>query len=160
MRFDKDYEAEMVWKKITRFADLKGYSPPAIDYGAIARQQEQERQRQQAIADEKYRVQGVSDYIDYMYDNPERVTHQAATGRYFQATSPGSVPTDALSNYKSDKSITADTIKANPKKYFTQRTSEATLQPGKIRFGRMPDTAATEGLLGSGEREKKTLLGA
>ena len=135
-------------------------SPPRVDYAAIARQQEQERQRQQAIADEKYRVQGVSDYIDYMYDNPERVTHQAATGRYFQATSPGSVPTEALANYKSDKSITADIIKADPGKYFKKRTSEATVQPGRIRFGRMPDRAATQGLLGSGEQQKKTLLGA
>ena len=135
-------------------------SPPRVDYAAIARQQEQERQRQQAIADEKYRVQGVSDYIDYMYDNPEQVTHQASTGRYFKATSPGSTPGDALANYQSDKSITADVIKANPNKYFTKRTSEATIQPGKIRFGRTADRASTEGLLGSGEQQKKTLLGA
>lgn len=136
-------------------------SPPRVDYAAIARQQEQERQRQQAVADEKYRVQGVSDYIDYMYDNPERVTHQASTGRYFQATSPGSVPGDALANYQSDKSITADIIKSDPSRYFKKRTSEATIQPGKIRFGRMADKASpTQGLLGSGEQEKKTLLGA
>ena len=135
-------------------------SPPRIDYAAIARQQEQERQRKQAIADEQYRVQGVSDYIDYMYDNPEQVTHQAATGRYFKATSPGSVPGEALANYQSDKSITAEGIKADPSKYFKKRTSEATIQPGKIRFGRMADTSATQGLLGSGEQQKKTLLGA
>ncbi len=135
-------------------------SPPRVDYAAIARQQEQERQRQQAIADEKYRVQGVSDYIDYMYDNPEQVTHQSSTGRYFKATSPGSIPGDALANYQSDKSITADVIKANPNKYFKKRTSEATIQPGKIRFGRTADRASTEGLLGSGEQQKKTLLGA
>lgn len=136
-------------------------SPPRVDYAAIARQQEQERQRQQAVADEKYRVQGVSDYIDYMYDNPEQVTHQASTGRYFKATSPGSVPGDALANYQSDKSITPDLIKGDPSKYFKKRTSEATIQPGKIRFGRMADRASSsQGLLGAGEQEKKTLLGA
>jgi len=155
-----DYEAEEIWKKITRFADQKGGSAPKVDYAAIARQQEQERQRQQAIADEQYRVQGVSDYIDYMYDNPEQVTHQAATGRYFKATSPGSVPSEALANYQSDKSITADIIKSDPSKYFKKRTSEATIQPGKIRFGRLPDKSASQGLLGSGEQQKKTLLGA
>lgn len=135
-------------------------SPPRIDYAAIARQQEQERQRLQAIEDERYRVQGISDYIDYMYDNPERVSYQAATGRYFQATSPGSVPSAALENYKSDKSLTADIIKKDPEKYFTKRTAEASIKPGRIRFGRMPDRASTQGLLGSGEQEKKTLLGA
>ena len=71
------------------------------------------------------------------------------------------MPGDALANYQSDKSITADIIKSDPSKYFKKRTSEATIQPGKIRFGRMADKASpTQGLLGSGEQEKKTLLGA
>ena len=134
--------------------------PPRVDYAAIQRRQDAERARLQGIRDEEFRVSGIKDYIDYMYDNPEQVTHQAATGRYFKATSPGSVPSEALANYQSDKSITADIIKSDPSKYFKKRTSEATIQPGKIRFGRLPDKSASQGLLGSGEQQKKTLLGA
>ena len=134
-------------------------SPPRIDYAAIARQQEQERQRLQGIEDEKYRVKGVSDYIDYMYDNPEQVTHQASTGRYFKATSPGSVPNQVLANYQTDKSINVVMIKKDPCKYFDKRTSVASVKPGRIRFGKLPDRAKSDGLLGAGDTEKKTLLG-
>ena len=135
-------------------------SPPQVDYAAIARQQEQERQRLQGIEDEKYRVKGVSDYIDYMSDNPKSMSFQAATGRYFKGVSPGATPGKALENYQTDKSITADMIKQDPSKYFDRKTSQASIQPGRIRFGKLPDKSAQAGLLGSGEQDKKTLLGA
>jgi len=135
-------------------------SPPQVDYAAIARQQEQERQRLQGIEDEKYRVKGVSDYIDYMSDNPKSMSFQAATGRYFKGVSPGATPGKALENYQTDKSITADMLKQDPSKYFDRKTSQASIQPGRIRFGKLPDKSAQAGLLGSGEQDKKTLLGA
>jgi len=135
-------------------------SPPQVDYAAIARQQEQERQRLQGIEDEKYRVKGVSDYIDYMSDNPKSMSFQAATGRYFKGVSPGATPGKALENYQTDKSITADMIKQDPSKYFDRKTSQASIQPGRIRFGKLPDKSAQQGLLGSGQQDKKTLLGA
>ena len=165
MRHD-NYELEQTLAKIMRFADCKGGGGPQIDYAAIQRQQQQEQERlrviAQAKADEEYRVQGVSDYIDYMYDNPEQTRHQAPTGRYFTAVSPGSVPNKILSNYQSDKSITPDSVKANPDKYFDRRTSQASIKPGKIRFGRMADQSSVSpgGLLGTGGQEQKTLLGA
>jgi hypothetical protein len=135
-------------------------SPPQVDYAAIARQQEQERQRLQGIEDEKYRVKGISDYIDYMSDNPKSMSFQAATGRYFKGVSPGATPGKALENYQTDKSITADMIKQDPSKYFDRKTSQASIQPGRIRFGKLPDKSAQQGLLGSGQQDKKTLLGA
>jgi len=135
-------------------------SPPQVDYAAIARQQEQERQRLQGIEDEKYRVKGVSDYIDYMSDNPKSMSFQAATGRYFKGVSPGATPGKALENYQTDKSITADMIKQDPSKYFDRKTSQASIQPGRIKFGKLPDKSAQQGLLGSGQQDKKTLLGA
>jgi len=135
-------------------------SPPQVDYAAIARQQEQERQRLQGIEDEKYRVKGVSDYIDYMSDNPKSMSFQAATGRYFKGVSPGATPGKALENYQTDKSITADMIKQDPSKYLDRKTSQASIQPGRIRFGKLPDKSAQQGLLGSGQQDKKTLLGA
>ena len=165
MRFD-NYELEYTLAKIMRYADCKGGGGPQIDYAAIQRQQQQEQERKRAIAqaaaDEEYRVKGVSDYIDYMYDNPEQTRHQAPTGRYFTAVSPGSVPNQVLSNYQSDKSITPETVKASPEKFFNRRTSEASIKPGRIRFGRMADKSATDagGLLGTGGQEQKTLLGA
>ncbi len=165
MRHD-NYELEQTLAKIMRFADCKGGGGPQVDYAAIQRQQQQEQERlrviAQAKADEEYRVQGVSDYIDYMYDNPEQTRHQAPTGRYFTAVSPGSVPNQVLSNHQSDKSITPDSVKANPDKYFDRRTSQASIKPGKIRFGRMADQSSVSagGLLGTGGQEQKTLLGA
>jgi len=135
-------------------------SPPQVDYAAIARQQEQERQRLQGIEDEKYRVKGISDYIDYMSDNPKSMSFQAATGRYFKGVSPGATPGKALENYQTDKSITADMIKQDPSKYFDRKTSQASIQPGRIKFGKLPDKSAQQGLLGSGQQDKKTLLGA
>ena len=135
-------------------------SPPRIDYAAIARQQEQERQRLQAIEDEKYRVRGITDYIDYMSDSPETMRFQSATGKYFTGESSGATPSEALANYQTDKSINVDMIKQDPSKFFDRKTSTATLQPGRIRFGKVPDRASTQGLLGTGERGKKTLLGA
>jgi len=135
-------------------------SPPQVDYAAIARQQEQERQRLQGIEDEKYRVKGVSDYIDYMSDNPKSMSFQAATGRYFKGVSPGATPGKALENYQTDKSITADMLKQDPSKYFDRKTSQASIQPGRIKFGKLPDKSAQQGLLGSGQQDKKTLLGA
>ena len=165
MRID-NYELEYTLAKYMRYADCKGGGGPQIDYAAIQRQQQQEQERKRAIAqaaaDEEYRVKGVSDYIDYMYDNPEQTRHQAPTGRYFTAVSPGSVPNQVLSNYQSDKSITPETVKASPEKFCNRRTSEASIKPGRIRFGRMADKSATDagGLLGTGGQEQKTLLGA
>jgi hypothetical protein len=135
-------------------------SPPQVDYAAIARQQEQERQRLQGIEDEKYRVKGITDYIDYMSDNPKSMSFQAATGRYFKGVSPGATPGKALENYQTDKSINVDMVKQDPSKYFDRKTSQASIQPGRIRFGKLPDKSAQEGLLGTGEQDKKTLLGA
>jgi len=135
-------------------------SPPQVDYAAIARQQEQERQRLQGIEDEKYRVKGITDYIDYMSDNPKSMSFQAATGRYFKGVSPGATPGKALENYQTDKSINVDMVKQDPSKYFDRKTSQASIQPGRIRFGKLPDKSAQEGLLGTGAQDKKTLLGA
>ena len=135
-------------------------SPPQVDYAGFARQQEQERQRLQGIEDEKYRVKGITDYIDYMSDNPKSMSFQAATGRYFKGVSPGATPGKALENYQTDKSINVDMVKQDPSKYFDRKTSQASIQPGRIRFGKLPDKSAQVGLLGSGEQDKKTLLGA
>jgi len=161
MKKNDNYELEHILGKIFRFADCKGRRAPQIDYAAVAAQQEAERQRLQGIQDEKYRVQGVSDFIDYMYDNPEESKHQSATGRYFTGVSPGATPNKILDNYQSDKSITAKTLKANPDQFFDRRTSEASIKPGRIKFGKTADRSAdASGLLGSGAKDQKTLLGA
>ena len=161
MKKNDNYELEHILGKIFRFADCKGRRAPQIDYAAVAAQQEAERQRLQGIQDENYRVQGVSDFIDYMYDNPEESKHQSATGRYFTGVSPGATPNKILDNYQSDKSITAKTLKANPDQFFNRRTSEASIKPGRIKFGKTADRSAdASGLLGSGAKDQKTLLGA
>ena len=161
MKKNDNYELEHILGKIFRFADCKGRRAPQIDYAAVAAQQEAERQRLQGIQDEKYRVQGVSDFIDYMYDNPEESKHQSATGRYFTGVSPGATPNKILENYQSDKSITAKSLKANPDQFFDRRTSEASIKPGRIKFGKTADRSAdASGLLGSGAMDQKTLLGA
>ena len=161
MKKNDNYELEHILGKIFRFADCKGRRAPQIDYAAVAAQQEAERQRLQGIQDENYRVQGVSDFIDYMYDNPEESKHQSATGRYFTGVSPGATPNKILANYQSDKSITAKSLKANPDQFFDRRTSEASIKPGRIKFGKTADRSAdASGLLGSGAMDQKTLLGA
>ena len=162
MRRDDNYELDRIFCKIFSCAVFKGGGGPRIDYAAIARQQEQERVRLQGISDEKYRVQGVSDFIDFMYDNPEQSKHQSATGKYFTGISPGATPNKMLDNYQSDKSITAKELKANPDKFFQRRTSTASIKPGRIKFGKTADRSATDqaGLLGGGGQEQKTLLGA
>mgnify|MGYP003633297593 FL=1 len=161
MNIERHYGLEDILSKLFRFADCKGGGGPRIDYAAIQRQQDQERQRLQGIADEKYRVQGVSDFIDFMYDNPEQSKHQSASGRYFTGVSPGATPNKILANYQTDKSITAKALKADPTKFFDRRTSEASIKPGRIKFGKTTDRSADpSGLLGSGAMDQKTLLGA
>ena len=56
MNIERHYGLEDILSKLFRFADCKGGGGPRIDYAAIQRQQDQERQRLQGIADEKYRV--------------------------------------------------------------------------------------------------------
>ena len=159
-----NYELGYTLDKIMRFADCKGGGGPRVDYAAIQRQQQQEQDRQrviaQAKADEEYRIQGVSDYIDFMSDNPKTMTYQAATGRYFQGISPGATPSAALENYLTDKTINVDAVKQDPSKYFERKTSQPSVQQGRIRFGKIPDRASRTGLLGTGASDKKTLLGA
>ena len=160
----ENYELECVLDKIMRFADCKGGGGPRVDYAAIQRQQQQEQERLRVIAqaksDEEYRVKGISDYIDFMSDNPETMTYQAATGRYFTGISTGSTPGSALENYQTDKSINVDAIKKDPSSYFDRKTGQPSVQPGRIRFGKVPDRASRTGLLGTGESDKKNLLGA
>lgn len=163
MRREHDHELEYIWDKLFRFADFsRGRRAPQPDYAGIAARQENERKRLQAIQDEKYRVQGVSDFIDFMYDNPEQSKHQSATGRYFTGVSPGATPNKILANYQSDQSITAKALKENPDKFFDRRTSEASIKPGRIKFGKTADrsSAAQGNILGGGGQEQKTLLGA
>ena len=71
--------------------------PPAVDYAAIQRRQDEERAKLQGIRDEEFRVSGIKDYIDYMYDNPENVSRRSATGSFYTAISEGKVPSQALS---------------------------------------------------------------
>ena len=87
---------------------------------------------------------------------------QSATGRYFTGVSPGATPGAALENYQTDKSIDVDLIKGDPSKFFDRKTSQASMQPGRIRFGKIPDRSAqpSGSLLGDGENRKKNLLGA
>ena len=135
-------------------------APPAIDYAAIQRRQDAERKRLQDIRDEEYRVSGISDYIDYMYDNPENVSRRSATGSFYSAISEGKVPSQALSGYETDKSIGVKDVKANTDKYFTSRAAVPSIKKGRIKLGKKAITRP-EGVLGSSDdAEKKNLLGA
>ena len=133
-------------------------SPPAVDYAAIQRQQDEERARLQGIRDEEFRVSGIKDYIDYMYDNPENVSRRSATGSFYTAISEGKVPSQALSGYETDKSIGVKDVKENTDKYFTNRPAVASIKKGRIKLGKKA-IVRPEGVLGGGEAEKKTLLG-
>ena len=133
-------------------------APPAPDYAAIQRRQDAERKRLQDIRDEEYRVSGISDYIDYMYDNPENVSRRSATGSFYTAISEGKVPSQALSGYETDKSISVKDVKENTDKYFTNRPAVASIKKGRIKLGKKA-IVRPEGVLGGGEAEKKTLLG-
>ena len=134
-------------------------SPPAVDYAAIQRKQDEERARLQGIRDEEFRVSGIKDYIDYMYDNPENVSRRSATGSFYTAISEGKVPSQALSGYETDKSIGVEDVKENTDKYFTNRPAVASIKKGRIKLGKKA-IVRPEGVLGGGEAEKKTLLGA
>jgi hypothetical protein len=137
-----------------------GRSSPVIDYAAIQRQQDAERKRLQDIRDEEYRVSGISDYIDYMYDNPENVSRRSATGSFYTAISEGKVPNEALSGYRTDKSIGVKDVKENTAKYFTNRAAVPSIKKGRIKLGKKAITRP-EGVLGGGDdAEKKNLLGA
>ena len=133
-------------------------SPPAVDYAAIQRQQDEERARLQGIRDEEFRVSGIKDYIDYMYDNPEKVSRRSATGSFYTAISEGKVPSQALSGYETDKSIGVKDVKENTDKYFTSRAAVPSVKKGRIKLGKKA-IVRPEGVLGGGEAEKKTLLG-
>ena len=133
--------------------------PPAVDYAAIQRRQDEARARLQGIWDEEYRVSGIKDYIDYMYDNPENVSRRSATGSFYTAISEGKVPSQALSGYETDKSISVQDVKDNTDKYFTSRAAVPSIKKGRIKLGKRA-VVRPEGVLGGGETEKKTLLGA
>ena len=157
--YDEEFNAFS--KRLFRNVDFKGGSAPQVDYGAIRRQQEQERQRLQGIRDEQFRVEGIADYIDYMYDNPETERMRSATGSFFNAISPGKTPSHQLYGYQSDKSITLKGIKADTAKYFKNRSAVPTLKEGKIKLGKRTDKPVdTSGLLVTAGTEKKQLLGA
>jgi len=133
--------------------------PPRVDYAAIQRRQDEERARLQGIRDEEFRVSGIKDYIDYMYDNPENVSRRSATGSFYTAISEGKVPNQALSGYETDKSISVQDVKDNTDKYFTSRAAVPSIKKGRIKLGKKA-VVRPEGVLGGGETEKKTLLGA
>ena len=133
--------------------------PPAVDYAAIQRRQDEERARLQGIRDEEFRVSGIKDYIDYMYDNPENVSRRSATGSFYTAISEGKVPSQALSGYETDKSISVQDVKDNTDKYFTSRAAVPSIKKGRIKLGKRA-VVRPEGVLGGVETEKKTLLGA
>ena len=133
-------------------------APPAPDYAAIQRRQDEERARLQGIRDEEFRVSGIKDYIDYMYDNPSQVSRRSATGSFYTAISEGKVPSQALSGYETDKSIGVKDVKANTDKYFTSRAAVPSIKKGRIKLGKRA-VVRPEGVLGGGETEKKTLLG-
>ena len=133
--------------------------PPRVDYAAIQRRQDEERARLQGIRDEEFRVSGIKDYIDYMYDNPENVSRRSATGSFYTAISEGKVPSQALSGYETDKSISVQDVKDNTDKYFTSRAAVPSIKKGRIKLGKRA-VVRPEGVLGGGETEKKTLLGA
>jgi hypothetical protein len=147
-------------KKLFRNAVFKGGSAPAVDYGAINRANAQRQAKLQAERDEQFRVEGISDYIDYMYDNPEQERRRSATGQFFNAISPGKTPNQFLNSYRDNKSITLADIKKDSGKYFDNRTAQASVKEGRIRLGKRADKPNTGGLLGSAEADKKQLLGA
>jgi|TARA_R100000750_G_C2280772_1_gene71125 hypothetical protein len=149
------------FKSIARFFGGGRSAPPQPDYAAIQRQQQAEQQRLVDERAEELRVQGVSNYIDFMYDNPESISQRGATGQYFKAVSPGKIPTDALAGYKTDKSITAEILRDSPTKYFQNRSLVPSTQKGRIRLGTTKKAGPVAGgLLGAADVEKKTLLGA
>jgi hypothetical protein len=132
---------------------------PAINYALIQAKQEEERRILQEKRDEEFRVSGIKDYIDYMYDNPSQVSRRSATGSFYTAISEGKVPSQALAGYETDKSIGVKDVKDNTDKYFTNRPAVASIKKGRIKLGKRA-VARPEGVLGGGETEKKTLLGA
>ena len=148
--------------KLFKNAVFKGpprQAPP--DYAAINRAQEAKRVQMQAQRDEQFRVEGISDYIDYMYENPEQERRRAATGQFFNAISPGKTPNAVLANYRTDKTITLRDVKNDGKKYFDNRTATASVKKGRIKLGKRADKPTKSGgLLGSADNEKKQLLGA
>ena len=144
---------------MSKFFRSSRSSPPAVDYAAIQRQQDEERARLQGIRDEEFRVSGIKDYIDYMYDNPENVSRRSATGSFYTAISEGKVPSQALSGYETDKNISVKDVKENTDKYFTSRAAVPSIKKGRIKLGKKA-VVRPEGVLGGGETEKKNLLGA
>ena len=132
---------------------------PAMNYALIQAKQEEERRILQEKRDEEFRVSGIKDYIDYMYDNPSQVSRRSATGSFYTAISEGKVPSQALAGYETDKSIGVKDVKANTDKYFTSRAAVPSIKKGRIKLGRRA-VVRPEGVLGGGETEKKTLLGA
>ena len=132
---------------------------PAMNYALIQAKQEEERRILQEKRDEEFRVSGIKDYIDYMYDNPENVSRRSATGSFYTAISEGKVPSQALSGYETDKSISVQDVKDNTDKYFTSRAAVPSIKKGRIKLGKRA-VVRPEGVLGGGETEKKTLLGA
>jgi len=146
--------------KLFKNAVFKGGSAPAVDYGAINRAQEQRRLKLQGERDEQFRIEGISDYIDYMYENPEQERRRSATGQFFNAISPGKTPNQFLSSYRDNKSITLADVKGDSSKYFDNRTATASIKKGRIKLGKRADRPTSGGLLGSDENDKKQLLGA
>ena len=132
---------------------------PAMNYALIQAKQEEERRILQEKRDEEFRVSGIKDYIDYMYDNRSQVSRRAATGSFYTAISEGKVPSQALAGYETDKSIGVKDVKANTDKYFTSRAAVPSIKKGRIKLGRRA-VVRPEGVLGGGETEKKALLGA
>ena len=131
---------------------------PAMNYALIQAKQEEERRILQEKRDEEFRVSGIKDYIDYMYDNPSQVSKRSATGSFYTAISEGKVPSQALAGYETDKSIGVKDVKANTDKYFTSRAAVPSIKKGRIKLGKRA-VVRPEGVLGGGETEKKTLLG-
>ena len=154
-------EHDYWFKKLFKNAVFKGGSAPSVDYGAINRANAQRQAKLQAERDEQFRIEGISDYIDYMYDNPETERRRSATGQFFNAISPGKTPTDLLSSYRDNKTITlADVKKDTTGKYFANRTAVSSIKEGRIKMGKRADKPMSSGLLGTAESEKKQLLGA
>ena len=131
---------------------------PAMNYALIQAKQEEERRILQEKRDEEFRVSGIKDYIDYMYDNPSQVSRRSATGSFYTAISEGKVPSQALAGYETDKSIGVKDVKANTDKYFTSRAAVPSIKKGRIKLGKRA-VVRPEGVLGGGDTEKKTLLG-
>jgi hypothetical protein len=147
-------------KKLFKNVVFKGGSAPAPDYAAINRAQEQRRMQAQAVRDEQFRVEGISDYIDYMYENPEQEKRRSATGQFFNAISPGKTPNQFLASYRDNKSITLKDVKKDSGKFFDNRTAQASVKEGRIKLGKRADKPNSTGLLGTADSEQKQLLGA